>query len=189
MGCSSRKWPSPAGSEALHTHFRSSRVLDDIAWVDRGVHAVEDKTKELQRLRSSWLPKSYEKSTDRQTDKEGPIMCSLLMLQCEEQLYITTWSTDKYYKMKQKLKLSRYTPWWQLGDRRYSSYSLITSALDGGEGSASRPSHALAPGKGPPVPIVQEARWAPEPVWTQRLQEISFVLSGDRTSITRSSSP
>jgi hypothetical protein len=37
--------------------------------------------------------------------------------------------------------------------------------------SASRPSLALSPGKGPPVPIVQEAGWAPEPVWTQRLEE------------------
>jgi hypothetical protein len=27
----------------------------------------------------------------------------------------------------------------------------------------------LPPGKGPPVPIVQEAGWAPEPVWTQRI--------------------
>jgi hypothetical protein len=33
-----------------------------------------------------------------------------------------------------------------------------------------------APGKGPPVSIVQEAGWAPEPVWTQRLQEKSFFL-------------
>jgi hypothetical protein len=28
----------------------------------------------------------------------------------------------------------------------------------------------------PPVPIVQEAGWAPEPVWTQRLEEKSFRL-------------
>jgi hypothetical protein len=46
------------------------------------------------------------------------------------------------------------------GERRYSSYSFTTSALDGGEWSASCPGHALPPGKGPPVPIVQEARWA-----------------------------
>jgi hypothetical protein len=46
-----------------------------------------------------------------------------------------------------------------------------TSALDGDEWSASRPGHALAPGKGPPVHIVQEAGWAPEPVWAQRIQE------------------
>jgi hypothetical protein len=53
------------------------------------------------------------------------------------------------------------------GERRYSSYSFTTSALDRGEWSASRPGRALPPGKGPPVPIVQEAGWAPEPVWTQ----------------------
>jgi hypothetical protein len=48
------------------------------------------------------------------------------------------------------------------GGEEYSSHSFTTSALDGGEWSASRPGHAL-----PPVPIVQEAGWAPEPVWTQ----------------------
>jgi hypothetical protein len=62
------------------------------------------------------------------------------------------------------------------GERRYSSYSFSTSALDGGEWSASRPGRALAPGKGHPVSIVQEAGWAPEPVWTQRLEEKSFRL-------------
>jgi hypothetical protein len=31
-------------------------------------------------------------------------------------------------------------------------------------------------GKEPSVPIVQEAGWAPEPVWTQRLEEKSFRL-------------
>jgi hypothetical protein len=45
-----------------------------------------------------------------------------------------------------------------------------------GEWSASRPDHALSPGKGPPVPIVKEAGWAPEPVWTQRLEAKSFRL-------------
>jgi hypothetical protein len=30
--------------------------------------------------------------------------------------------------------------------------------------------------KGPPVPIVQEAGWASEPVWTQRLEEKSFYI-------------
>jgi hypothetical protein len=46
----------------------------------------------------------------------------------------------------------------------------------GGEWSASRPSRALLPGKGPPLPIVQEAGWAPEPVWTWRLEENPFRL-------------
>jgi hypothetical protein len=61
-----------------------------------------------------------------------------------------------------KLKLSHYTPRRRLGERRYSSYSFSTSALDGGEWLASRPGRPFAPGKGPPVPVVQEAGWAPE---------------------------
>jgi hypothetical protein len=64
------------------------------------------------------------------------------------------------------------------GESIYSSYSFATSALDGGEWSASRPRRNLPPRKGPPVPIVQEAGWAPEPVWTQRLEENLFSLSG-----------
>jgi hypothetical protein len=67
-------------------------------------------------------------------------------------------------------------PWRRLGERRYSSYSFFTSALDGDEWSESCPSHALAPGKGPAVPIVLEAGWVPEPVWTQRLEEKSTRL-------------
>jgi hypothetical protein len=59
---------------------------------------------------------------------------------------------------------------------RCSSYSLSTSALDGSEWSASHPDSALPLGKGQPVPIVQEAGWTPEPVWTQRLEEKSFRL-------------
>jgi hypothetical protein len=39
------------------------------------------------------------------------------------------------------------------GERKYSSYSYLTSAPDGGEWSASRPGRALPPGKGPMVPI------------------------------------
>jgi hypothetical protein len=45
---------------------------------------------------------------------------------------------------------------------------------------------ALYPGKGPPVPIVQEAGWAPESVWTQRLEEKPFVSAGHRTPVVQS---
>jgi hypothetical protein len=72
-----------------------------------------------------------------------------------------------------EVKPSRYTPWRRLGGEEYSSYSFTTSELDGGEWSASRPGRAL-----PPVPIVQEAGWAPEPVWTERLQEKSVAPAG-----------
>jgi hypothetical protein len=71
-------------------------------------------------------------------------------------------------------------------ERRYSSYSFLTSALDGSEWSASRPGRALPPGKGPPVPIVQEAGWASEPVWTQRLEGKSLVPAGNRTPVVQS---
>jgi hypothetical protein len=75
------------------------------------------------------------------------------------------------------------------GERRYSSYSFTTSALDGSDWSASRQGRALPPGERTPVPNVQEAGWAPEPVWTQRLEEKSSASAGDRTPIARSSSP
>jgi hypothetical protein len=60
----------------------------------------------------------------------------------------------------------------------YRSYSFSTSALDGGEWSSSRSDHALPPGKGPPVTIVQEAEWAPEPIWTRRLEKKVLALRG-----------
>ena len=44
-------------------------------------------------------------------------------------------------------------------------YSFMPTALEGGERSALRPGHSFPPGKDP-VPIVQEAGWAPGPVWT-----------------------
>jgi len=40
----------------------------------------------------------------------------------------------------------------------------MTTALEGGEGLSSRPGR-FTPEKDP-VPIVQEAEWAPGPVWT-----------------------
>jgi hypothetical protein len=75
-----------------------------------------------------------------------------------------------------KVKLSHYHNAGAKGERRYSSYSFLTLALYWSEWSASCP----------PVPIVQEAGWAPEPVWTQRLEEKSFASAGDWTLVTRS---
>jgi hypothetical protein len=75
------------------------------------------------------------------------------------------------------------------GGEEVSSYSFTTSALDASEWSASRPGRALPPGKGTPVPIGQEAGWAPEAVWTQSIEEKSFAPAGDRTPIAQSSSP
>jgi hypothetical protein len=59
----------------------------------------------------------------------------------------------------------------------------------GVSGQRHAPAALYLRGKDPPVPIGQEAGWAPEPVWTQRLEEKSFDPAGDRTSISQSSSP
>jgi hypothetical protein len=37
-----------------------------------------------------------------------------------------------------------------------------------------------------PVPVVQEVGWAPEPVWTQGVEEKSSASVGDRTPVTLS---
>jgi hypothetical protein len=76
-------------------------------------------------------------------------------------------------------KVTRYVPFiGALGERRCSPYLPLTSALEGGEWSASRPGRALPPYKEPPVPTVQGAGWAPEPVLTQRLEEKSYTSVG-----------
>jgi hypothetical protein len=81
---------------------------------------------------------------------------------------------------------SKAVPLHAMKARRYSSYSFLISALDGGEWSASRPGRALRPGKGPSVPIRQEAGWAPEPVWTQGLEEKYSASVEDRTPVVQS---
>jgi hypothetical protein len=69
---------------------------------------------------------------------------------------------------KVKVKQPHYTPWRRRGERRYSSYSFMTSEVDG---VVSGQRHAPAPVKGPPVPIGKETGWAPELVWIQRMEE------------------
>jgi hypothetical protein len=68
----------------------------------------------------------------------------------------------------------------------YNSYSFLTLALDVGEWSASCPGCSLRLGKGPLVPIKQEAGWNPELVWIQRLEEKSYASAWDRTLIAQS---
>jgi hypothetical protein len=52
---------------------------------------------------------------------------------------------------KQSNSATRHGGAW--GERRYSSYSFLTSVLDGGEWSASRPGRALPRGKDPRYPL------------------------------------
>jgi hypothetical protein len=94
-------------------------------------------------------------------------------------------SSEHLYEVKQ----SHNTSMKAQGKSMYSSYSFTNAALDGGGLSASRPFRALPPKKGTPVPILQEAGWVPEPVWTQRLKKKSFCLCRGSNSIARSYSP
>jgi hypothetical protein len=71
------------------------------------------------------------------------------------------------------------------GERKYSSYPILTSALDGISGQRHAPA-ALYPAKEPPVPTVQEAGWASEPVWTQRPEEKTITSAGDRNPVVQS---
>jgi hypothetical protein len=52
-----------------------------------------------------------------------------------------------------------------------------------------KPCPRFSPGEMTPGPTVQEAGWAPEPVWTKSLQENPIASVGHQTSIVRSSSP
>jgi hypothetical protein len=67
------------------------------------------------------------------------------------------------------------------GGEEYSSYSFLTDTR-WCEWSASRPSRTLPPGK----PTVQEAEWASKSVWTQRLEQKSFVSACNRTPVIQS---
>jgi hypothetical protein len=82
------------------------------------------------------------------------------------------------YGYKVKVNLSHYRHAGAKGARKYSSYSFLTSALHGGEWSASLPGHDLPPGKQPPVSIGHEAGWASELVWTQTRGKILCLCRG-----------
>jgi hypothetical protein len=47
----------------------------------------------------------------------------------------------------------------------------------GVSGQRHAPAALLPPGKGPPVPIVQEAGCAPEPVWTEVIGKILRIIN------------
>jgi hypothetical protein len=70
------------------------------------------------------------------------------------------------------------------GERRYNSYSFLTSALDGVVSVT--PWQHFTPGKEFPVTSWQEVRWASELVWTQRLEKESFASAGDLTPVAQS---
>jgi hypothetical protein len=56
------------------------------------------------------------------------------------------------------------------GEMDVPIHIFLTSALDGGDWSASR-SDRFTPGEKAPVHIGHKAGWAPEPVWTTLRRE------------------
>jgi hypothetical protein len=77
-------------------------------------------------------------------------------------------------KVRSKVKLTHGGAWVE---RRYSSYSFLNSALDGGEWSASRPGRALPQGKDPGTLWI--GGWVGlEPVWKQKTEEKFFPPPG-----------
>ena len=67
--------------------------------------------------------------------------------------------------VKGKVKLSLTTRWRRIeGSGRISTF-ILTSNLDGGEWSASRPGR-LNPWERTSVPILQDTGWVPEPLWS-----------------------
>jgi hypothetical protein len=70
-------------------------------------------------------------------------------------------------------------------ERKYSSCSFSTSALDGGEWSASFTGLALPPGKGRRFALYRRL-CGPQLVWTQKLEEKTFASAGDLTPVFQS---
>jgi hypothetical protein len=89
--------------------------------------------------------------------------------------YIPNTKITRYLPLL-KVNQSHNTPMEVQGQKRCNFYSFTTSAVYGGELSASSPGRALAAYKRPSVPIVQEVGWAPLSVWTQRLEKKSSCL-------------
>jgi hypothetical protein len=76
-------------------------------------------------------------------------------------------------------------PCGRQGERKCSSYSFLTSALDGVSGQRHDPAALYRRGKDPQYPL--ERRLAgPQQVWTQRLEDKSFASAGDRLPVFQS---
>jgi hypothetical protein len=73
------------------------------------------------------------------------------------------------------------------GERRYSSYSFVTSALDGVSGKRHSPAALHSRAKDRRYALDRRLGGLSEVVWTQRLEKISSA--GDRTSFSQSYSP
>jgi hypothetical protein len=88
---------------------------------------------------------------------EEPVSDWLVLTECQQKRHETCWmetyvvAFSRPTKAKQSSPATRPSGAW--GERSYSSYSFLTSALDGGEWSASRSGRALPRGKDPRYPL------------------------------------
>jgi hypothetical protein len=82
-------------------------------------------------------------------------------------------------------KLSRYHHEGDKRDRRCSSYSFLTSAVDGSEWSASRPGRVLPPEKGSRYSLDRRLGGTSQLVWTQRLEGVPFKMQPNNSHILR----
>jgi hypothetical protein len=77
-------------------------------------------------------------------------------------------------------------PCMSQGERRYSSYSFLNWAIDGGEWSASRRGRVFTSGKNPQNPLCRGLGGPQSWCWTQRLEEKSFDSTGNRNPVVQS---
>jgi hypothetical protein len=87
-------------------------------------------------------------------------------------------------QLKKKLKLHHYKLRRRMGERRYSSYSFST--LDGVSGQRHVPPRFRPRERTPGTHCTGGWVGPRAVVWTQRLEEKSFVPAGDRTSMIQS---
>jgi hypothetical protein len=166
----------PPRSHILHTRKVHTKCLR--VW--NSPHAELPELQGWHVFTNTWLFRvQFQAFIDLTKHSDGKDMTERFRKQTSLSAQLPFWTNKKtirFHLVTKKRKQSHYTPESAWAERRYSSYSFSTSALNGGGWSASRPGRALAPGKGPPVPTGKEAGWAPQPVWTQRLEEKSFRL-------------
>jgi hypothetical protein len=79
---------------------------------------------------------------------ENPYLKAIYTFQVEKFIFILIMCCGMSPLKRQSIPSTRHGGAW--GERRYSSYSFSTSALDGGEWSASRPGRAFTPGERTP---------------------------------------
>jgi hypothetical protein len=140
-----------------------------------------------ERRRHSWLKRNLKPRTQRSRDQDlrprprshWDRQYKLLMTI----IRLTAWYSYQYNYYS--YPTTRQEGAW--GERRYSSYLLSTSALDGGEWSASCPSRALAPGKDPGYSLYRRLGGPQNRSGHRGYRKNPFASAGNRNSIARSS--